>query len=88
MNQAAALNSVEAPVAGPVAPSAGHKKNKVVKAAGPRRQATQSEQPKKDKVVKGTVQLLNNTTSDKQSKIAEEIKLNVAAVGMDLLNNS
>ena len=86
MNQAAALNSVETPAAAPVAPSAGHKKSKVVKAAGPRRQATQSEQPKKEKVVKGTVQLLN--TSDKQSKIAEEIKLNVAAVGMDLLNNS
>ena len=36
--------------------------------------------------MRGTVQLLN--TSDKQSKKAEEIKLNVAALGNDLLNNS
>ena len=36
-------------------------------------------------MVRGTVQLLN--TSDKQLK-AEEIKLNVAALGMDLLNNN
>ena len=36
--------------------------------------------------MRGTIQLLN--TSDKQSKKAEEIKLNVAALGNDLLNNS